>query len=213
MKSEDVIALLLERALNAYLRLDSEAARRLRAISGKCIALELRGFDATLLARPHEDQIRIGAYIDAKPDVVISGSPLSLACLARSNEIAGATSGEDVQIRGDAEVARVFAEALVGVEIDWEEWLAALAGDVPAHQVGNALRGLTKGLSGAARKLRLDVSEYLQEEARFVPTRVEIEEFMDAVDLLRIEVDRLEARIERLAAASMEVGPTRPDNG
>jgi ubiquinone biosynthesis protein UbiJ len=213
MQPKDIIAALLERAVNAYLQVDPEAAGRLRAVSGKRIALELHGIDVMLLVWPHEDRIQITTYVDAEPDVVISGSLLSLARLARSSNAIGAIAGEDVQIRGDAEVARLFHEALAAVEIDWEEWLAARVGDVPAHQMGNVFRGLTAGLSGSIDRLRMDVSEYLQEETRIVPTRVEIEQFIDAVDLLRVDVDRIEARLERLVAASSQIEPPHSDNG
>jgi ubiquinone biosynthesis protein UbiJ len=213
MQPKDIIAALLERAVNAYLQVDPEAAGRLRAVSGKRIALELKGFDVMLLVWPHGDRIQITTYVDAEPDVVISGSLLSLARLARSSNAIGAIAGEDVQIRGDAEVARLFHEALAAVEIDWEEWLAARVGDVPAHQMGNVFRGLTAGLSGSIDRLRMDVSEYLQEETRIVPTRVEIEQFIDAVDLLRVDVDRIEARLERLVAASSQIEPPHSDNG
>ena len=41
------------------------------------------------------------------------------------------------------------------------------------------------------------MAEYLQEEGRDVPTRVEVEEFLEAVDQLREAADRLEARLAR----------------
>ena len=40
-----------------------------------------------------------------------------------------------------------------------------------------------------------NVSEYLTEESRDVPARVEVEEFLEGVDRLREAVDRLEARV------------------
>jgi len=45
------------------------------------------------------------------------------------------------------------------------------------------------------------VVEYLQEEGRDVPTRVEVDEFLDGVDRLRDASERLEARLARLEAA------------
>jgi ubiquinone biosynthesis accessory factor UbiJ len=198
MNLEDLIAPVLQTALNAYLSLDREAAKRLKAISGKIIALELTGPNITLLARPVVDTIQIRAHTGAEPDVVISGSPLALARLGLSKDMAGGLPKGGIEIRGDAEVGRVFREVLTMVEIDWEELLAARIGDIPAHQTGNVIRGLTAGLASAIDKLRMDLSEYLQEESRIVPTRIEVEQFMDEVDLLRGEVDRLEARIERL---------------
>jgi len=189
---------LLERALNAYLSLDRETAARLSTTSGKLIAIELVGPDVTLLVRPLAGRVQVSAHPAFEPDTVIRGSPLALTRLGASNAHAG-LPGDGVEIRGDAEVARVFQSVLAGVEIDWEEWLAERIGDIPAHQAGNAARGLITGVAGVVDKLRMNVSEYLQEEARVVPTRIEVEQFMDDIDLLRGEVDRLEARVERLA--------------
>jgi len=44
-----------------------------------------------------------------------------------------------------------------------------------------------------------NVSEYLQEESRDVPSRYEVERFTRRVNALRDDTDRLEARIRRLA--------------
>ncbi|NCC30261.1 MAG: sterol-binding protein, partial [Gammaproteobacteria bacterium] len=43
-----------------------------------------------------------------------------------------------------------------------------------------------------------DLQEYLQEEARLTPTRYEVEAYLTQVDILRDDVERAEARIERL---------------
>ena len=42
------------------------------------------------------------------------------------------------------------------------------------------------------------MSEYLQEESRILPTKVELDRFMSDVDGLDANVQRLEARIQRL---------------
>ncbi|MBA3731330.1 MAG: hypothetical protein H0W93_02955 [Gammaproteobacteria bacterium] len=144
----------------------------------------------------------MSAHPAFEPDTVIRGSPLALTRAGASNAASVGLPGEGVEIRGDAETARIFQSVLASVEIDWEEWLAERIGDIPAHQAGNAARGLMTGVTGALDKLRMNVSEYLQEEARVVPTRIEIEQFLDEIDLLRGEVDRLEARVERLARPS-----------
>jgi ubiquinone biosynthesis protein UbiJ len=211
MKLENLIAPWLERAFNIYLGLDPEMARQLRPIYGRLIALEFTGPDIMVLVRPVADKVEVSANIGFEPDVIIRGSPLSLARLSRSKNATGGLLSEDVEIRGDAEVGRVFREVLARVEIDWEELLAARIGDIPAHQVGNAIRGLTTGLTGAIAKLRMDLPEYLQEEAQIVPAHVEVEQFLDEVDHLRGDIDRLEARVERLVATLSEVKSTYSD--
>ncbi len=213
MNLENLIAPIVETALNTYLSLDPDVARRLRTISGRLIALEIKGVNAVLLVRPLEDKIRVSLHTGVEPDVVISGSPLALARLGFSKKATDGSLGEDIQIRGDAELGRIFREVLAGVEIDWEEMLAMRVGDIPAHQAGNWVRSLTAGFINILDKLRMDVSEYLQEESRIVPTRLEIEQFMDEVDGLRAEVDRLEARIERLGGIAPETTLNRPKGG
>jgi ubiquinone biosynthesis protein UbiJ len=48
--------------------------------------------------------------------------------------------------------------------------------------------------------LTTNVVEFLQEEGRDVPTRVEVEEFLEGVDRLRDDAERLEAKLARLEA-------------
>ena len=54
----------------------------------------------------------------------------------------------------------------------------------------------------------MDTSEYLREESGVLPTRVEIEAFMEEIDQFRSDVDRLEARIRRSETKQVE----RDDN-
>jgi ubiquinone biosynthesis protein UbiJ len=46
--------------------------------------------------------------------------------------------------------------------------------------------------------MRLNTQEYLQEEARLVPAEAELKAYLDAVDELRMDVDRFEARLKQL---------------
>jgi ubiquinone biosynthesis protein UbiJ len=46
------------------------------------------------------------------------------------------------------------------------------------------------------------VAQYLQEESRDLPTRIEVEEFLEAVDRLRESADRFEARLARLESSA-----------
>ncbi|MCE3285407.1 MAG: hypothetical protein K0R70_1663 [Steroidobacteraceae bacterium] len=73
-----------------------------------------------------------------------------------------------------------------------------MIGDVAAHQVANVARGFLAWGRKAADAFSQNVAEYLQEEGRDVPTRTELEEFLESVDHLREATDRLEARLARL---------------
>jgi ubiquinone biosynthesis protein UbiJ len=199
MSAQAAIASIMERAINTYLAMDPEMAAGLGRIAGRHIALELIGTGLELCVVPGAGRVQVSAMgCETGPDTVISATPWALAGLGRE----GATplfAGE-VRIRGDMDVGSEFARVLRSVEIDWEELLARGIGDIPAHEIGNLVREVHAWARRSGDALRMDVSEYLQEEARVVPTRVELEGFLDEVDTLRSDVDRLEARIGRLEA-------------
>jgi ubiquinone biosynthesis accessory factor UbiJ len=65
-------------------------------------------------------------------------------------------------------------------------------------QIGKLARGVTGWGLDAADRLSCSMAEYLQEESRELPSRAEVEGFLDAVDELAGAVDRLEARLGRL---------------
>lgn len=194
-------------ALNSYLRLDADTLRRLGALAGKVIAIELRGLDLTFYLLPHAKGIRIeGAYDAGVPDALLSGAPFALARLGIAKHEKGTLFGGDVEIRGDIELGQHFKAILDGIEIDWEEHLSRVTGDVIAHQVGNAARGMLAWGRTTRDTISRDVAEYLHEESRDLPTRGEVDEFLSGIDKLRSDADRLEARVQRLQGWLAERG-------
>jgi ubiquinone biosynthesis protein UbiJ len=84
------------------------------------------------------------------------------------------------------------------VDIDCEELLSKLVGDVVAHQAGQATRSVSGWLKETAEAMQMNTAEYLSEETDTTPTESEVGDFMDQVDEVRMNIDRLEARIKLL---------------
>lgn len=206
MKLSAGITRSLELAFNRYLDMDPAAGARLASLDGRVIALELRGLDLMLVFRVQGQDIAFIEEPDPKPDTVLRGTPISLARLGfgRGNVTGTLFSGE-VEISGDVETGQAFKAVLDAIDIDWEEQLARLTGDVLAHQLGNAARHTGRWLDHVRLTLEQDLSEYLQEELRVVPTRIEIENLIEDIGRLGMDADRLEARLRRLLAARGDV--------
>lgn len=187
-------------ALNSYLRLDGDTLQRLSTLTGKVIAIELRGLDLTFYLLPHEAGIRIKGAHEGVSDALLSGTPLSLVRLGIDKHEKGTLFGGEVEIRGDIELGQRFKAILDGIDIDWEEHLSRISGDVIAHQMGNMARGIVAWGRNTLETVSRDVAEYLHEESRDLPTRGEVGEFLGNVDTLRLDVDRLDARVQRLHA-------------
>ena len=189
----------LEITLNRYLALDPETLSRLAGMTGKLIAVELRGVGITLYMAPHSGGIQLLREFDGSADAVISGTPMALARVGIGEERSLLFAGE-VEIRGDVTLGQRFESVLRELDIDWEEQLSHLVGDAAAHQVGNLVRDALQWGAKSVDTLGRDLTEYLQEESRQLPQRDEVNKFLAAVDVLRNDVERLEARVKRLRA-------------
>ncbi len=139
------------------------------------------------------------------PDVVVSGSLLSLARLAGRDADRAIRDGV-VDLAGDAELAQQFRNLLRYGRPDFEEELSAVVGDVVAHSLGDIARNIERWGKDVRSTLGQNVSEYLQEESRAVPSRYETNAFRQRVESLRDDVARFEARLKHLEERRSE-GP------
>jgi ubiquinone biosynthesis accessory factor UbiJ len=189
----------IERLTARLLSLDPRTLEAARAMAGKIIAVELLGLGQTVYFAPGEHRFELLDAYTGDIHVRIRGTPLALLRMARGEQT-GAFSGE-VEISGDLELGRHLQSMLASFEIDWEELLSQHFGDIAAHQLGNVVRDVSGWAKEARHMLVEDTVEYLRNEAAILVETREIAEFVDAVDGLRSDVDRVEARLQRIARA------------
>ncbi len=193
---------LLETALNKYLALDPEAPDKLKAFDGKTLCIEINGLNKNLYLLINDNKIAVVNNHDAEPDTIISGSPAALFKLGVHRDTAPLFFAGEVEIRGDTRLGRKFKSLLADMDIDWEEHLSSLIGDIAAHRVADAFNQFRKWRESAAANFADDVGEYLQEESRDVVSGAEMEVFYQQVDRLRDDTERLKARIEQLSGCN-----------
>ncbi len=187
--------------LNRNIRETTPARELCRKLDGKTVAVRVRDTALAMYFEIGDEVIVLRSESDNEPDVVLTGSLLTLARMAG----AGAEPGDKsafrdgaIDLTGDAYTAQKFQELLRLARPDIEEELAHLIGDVAAHRVGELARGLRDWARQARATMGSNVREYLQEESRDVPSRYEADRFRKRVNALRDDVARLEARIDRL---------------
>jgi len=193
------ITAVLETAFNHYIELDPDGRKKLATLQGKVIAIDLPELDMSIYFMPAEDSIHIMSHFDGHADTRLRGTPLSLLRLSIGQQTEDRLFSGDVVISGDTETGQQFKRMLEQLDIDWEEQLSQITGDVIAHQVGRGIRNFISWGRQVEDSLLQDTSEYLEEEAVLVATRNEVDSFNHAVDTVRNDVERLEARLGRLA--------------
>lgn len=184
----------LVRLLNRQLRQVTPARDLGATLEGKAVAIRVNDTALAACFVIRANEIILTSTLDTDPDVVISGSLLSLAQLLR-------TGGEElirdgaVSLSGDALLASQFRDLLKYARPDPEELLSRVVGDAGAHTAGQFARSIDAWGKAAHRTMTRNVIEYLQEESRSVPHPHEAEHFYDKVAALRDDVARFEARL------------------
>ncbi|MBI2380251.1 MAG: SCP2 sterol-binding domain-containing protein [Gammaproteobacteria bacterium] len=188
----------LEGAINRLIALDPATPARLKPLAGKVCALEISDWRQEVFFLFHEAGIDVLGQFEGQADARISGTLAALAKLGAQAQKPGGALGSGVQFAGDIGVAQAFQQFFQSLDIDWEEQVALRTGDVLGHQLARGARALIGFAKSSAEAARLNLKEYLQEEARLLPVRDEIEAYADAVDELQSDLARLEARLRRL---------------
>ena len=197
MTTASTLATALESALDLYLKQDSSALKRCSVLTGKCIAITLSGTSITLYFLPDGEGVQVLGQYEGDVDTLLTGSPLGFARLGLDSREDALFQGA-VQVEGDTGIGEQFQNIFIGGDWDWEEQLSKFTGDIFAHQAGKLVNHTRRFFKDSGNTFADNSSEYLQEEARLLPTRVEISYFLEDVDKLRADADRLNARVERL---------------
>lgn len=187
----------MEQAVNAALALDPNTLRRLARLAGKVIAIDIRGSGMRIYVAPQANGLRLMGHYDGEVDTTLHGAPLSLLRMSTGRAGEGLFSGA-VTIEGDVEIGQQLQRIMHGLDIDWEEHISRLTGDVIGHQIGQTVRGIAGFGKQALTTFGLNLGEYLQEERGVLPANAQLDAFINDVDTLRMAVDRLDARIRRL---------------
>jgi ubiquinone biosynthesis accessory factor UbiJ len=187
----------LENLLNRGLPRSVRARQLCADLSGRSLAIVIRDIARLRVA---SNGLTLIVNADARAaDATLTGGPLGLLALAGDSAQAVLQRGE-VTIDGDADVAEKFRELLRRLRPDVEEELSLLLGDVPAHQLARLGSAAARWTAQAADTTLENLGEYFAHERGDLVSRNEGEQFLRGVDAVREDVDRLQARLERLAA-------------
>lgn len=183
--------------LNRNIRATTPARELCARLAGTVVAVRVRSTALAAWFVVGEDTLELTADYDAEPDVVISGSLLTLARMAGESGTSALRDGS-LELTGDPHLAADFQKLLAYARPDIEEELSSVVGDAVAHRLGDFARGVGGWSRNAQSTMGANIREYLQEESRDLPSRYEVDRFADKVNTLRDDVERLEARISHL---------------
>lgn len=184
----------VEKMVNKVLSLDEETVALLATLAGNVIEIDVLDTEFRMFILPSGKGVTLKTDYEGKADVAIKGTPSALLGMISAEKIGAG----DVEINGNVELAKKFQSILRDVEIDWEEYLSQFVGDIAAHKIGNFLRRVSRFAKESGKTIGMDISEYLRYEKEALLDKSEVDEFNQAVDNIRDDVERLQKRLERL---------------
>lgn len=190
----------LSTAINQLLRTDLTAKEKLPLLADKVLTLQCTlPIPITLQCTVIKQDISVSFGDQLPSDATISGSPLQLFRVGLLQASSDAFQLDDMVITGDMELAENWLRLFREADIDLEEMLAQHLGDVPAHTAFKLLRGFKTAISKNINSLETSVNDYLHEESDWFPTKDILQTFFDDVDKLRLDTDRLNAKISLIS--------------
>ena len=202
---------LLELASNNALQYDQSSLQRLAKLQGKTILLEikpieLKPFDKLgvqkLLVNPQPHGLEFTDKIEQPADVTLSATVGALVKIGRDGMDNAELKPGELEINGDPIVGQRFARVLAELDIDWEGFLAEHIGETPAVLISNGLNRAKELVMESQGSIKDRFSLWLKDDLQLLADKSEVEPFLDEVDSIRADVDRLSARLNRLQKAS-----------
>ena len=188
----------VENGVNRILRLDSTAMARLQPLTGKVIAVECAAPPLQLFILPSDEGLLLATQWAADADCTLRAPASSLLRLVLSKDKTAVLHSPEVDLEGDSHALMALAQVLQDLELDWEYELSRWLGPVATALIGGHLRSRANWYQQGFASLNRNLAEYLSEEARTLVGQREAQARFDELDQLKLDLDRLEARFERL---------------
>ncbi|TBU71317.1 SCP2 domain-containing protein [Pseudomonas daroniae] len=188
----------VERGLNRVLALDSTALPRLARLNGRVIAVESRAPALQLFILADGEGLRLASQWAGEVDCTLRAPASALLRLALAKDKQAVLHEPEVDLDGDSGALMELTGVLQDLELDWEYELSRWLGPVATPLLAGHLRSRTGWTRDNLHSLQLSLADYLSEESRALVGYREAEARFAELDDLKLSLDRLDARIERL---------------
>jgi ubiquinone biosynthesis accessory factor UbiJ len=188
----------LEGLINRALTLAPRASAELAELEDCVFALECTSPVLDIYLQPGRGKVRLMGIYDGPVTTRVRGAAADFTELAASDDPAASLINGALELEGDSAPLLELQQILGTLDIDWEAPLVDTLGDVVGHQLAEVLRAGFSWGRETRGSLERQLEEFIHEEARLSPPRLELEDFYGDVQELSLRVERLESRSRRL---------------
>ena len=188
----------LEGAINRALDLAPSSKSNLATLEEHVFLVQCTSPEIDLYLQASRTGIRLMGVYDGDITTRVRGTASDFAELATSDDPAASLINGKLTIDGDSAPLLELQKIISELDLDWEAPLVSTLGDVAGHQVAQLLRGTFNWGKQASDSLVRQLDEFIHEEARLSPPRLELEDFYQEIQELTLRTERLQSRTDRL---------------
>ncbi len=198
------LGIFLEKLINTALQTDQDHQDHLKIIQNKPLGITIQDFHLKIIFIGREDKLEVIMNSELElessskhPSAEISGDLINLLKLAFSKTPQALLASKIINLKGEVSILQAYQEFAANLNLDWESRLADLIGPLAAAEIGKMAREAKQFHQKAFKSSAQDLSEYLTEEIKILPSKQEVEDFYEDARNLKLDIERLEARVKR----------------
>ena len=198
MSLNNLACAFIEISINKLQQLDPSTQKKRKQLENTIIGVVLKEFDKTLYFVISLHKIDILSQFEGQCDCFIHVSLYAISELKNNQQLTTLIKNGKLDIEGDIEIAQKFAQLMTKMEIDWEEHLSHLLGDVLAHQLCYCARELHKYNCKQLNNLSNHTANLITDELKIAPSGLQVAYFCEQVDDLNNQFSQLDISVQRI---------------
>lgn len=193
-----------EQIINRIIETDDHAQKLISNFDGKVVQVNVTQPNFPIRVNFESHKMRLtsiaSADFELAVDATVTASATTLSNLLLTDSSKRSLVSDDLTIEGDTHLVQDLFTAMNKLDIEWEDLLSPVLGDIGTNQLSEFFNSASDWLDDSRSRMKRNVDDYLKEEAKLFPSTVDLENWQSRLDQLRLRIDRSEARIQRLSA-------------
>ncbi|MCK5818018.1 MAG: SCP2 sterol-binding domain-containing protein [Psychromonas sp.] len=198
MSLDNLACAFFEMSLNKLQQLDLSSKTKRKQLENKIIGIVLKELNKPLYFVISMNKIDILSQFQGQCDCLIHVSLHAISELKNNNQFTTLIKNGQLDIEGDIEIAQQFAQLMTKIDIDYEEHLSHLIGDIFAHQLCRFFASVYKYQRKKLTHLSNHSANLITDELKIAPSRIEVAHFCEQVEDLNDHLLQIDSSIQKI---------------
>ena len=192
---------IFERLINFVLNLDPEKDELLPRLQQNALCITLTDMQTSVWLYPDADRILLRQRPPESYKIHhLRARSGSLVAMAMSAVPQSFIQNKTVAFEGELQALQQYHAFFKALKPDILFHISQKTRLPIAHILQKPYDGIVSWLNQHHSVARVELTEYLQEESRLFPPKEEVEDFFDEIQQLKVDCDRIHAKLKKLTA-------------